>query len=45
MREARRQLDDELRKAGAPTTGQIREFFVKNKTLSLGFLTWTSLGS
>ena len=34
MREARRQLDDELRKAGAPTTGQIREFFVKNKTLS-----------
>merc|ERR1739838_834435 len=34
MCEARRQLDDELRKAGAPTTGQIREFFVKNKTLS-----------
>ena len=34
MREARRQLDDELRRAGAPTTGQVNDFFRKNKTLS-----------
>ena len=34
VREARRQLDDELRRAGAPTTGQVQSFFVRNKTLS-----------
>ena len=33
-REARRQLDRELRKSNLPSTNQIKTFFTKNKTLS-----------
>ena len=34
MREARRQLDQELRQSGLPSTNQVKDFFKKNKTMS-----------
>ena len=33
-REARRQLDRELRNSKLPSTNQIKDFFIKNKTMS-----------
>lgn len=39
-RNARRQLDDELRKSNLPSTNQMRQFFKKNPTM-----TYTGIGS